>query len=125
MTLIKHHAVQQKGFFLWVLSSPSEVAANGVDIYHKLLYHLCGEHIDYALNLTLQVLPSAEPKVPPEGFFFKVVEQANAIFHLLEKHFTDCVIGLVAASPVYAECVRKKKEVMSMMESKLDSGIDR
>ncbi|KAK2552863.1 Exocyst complex component 5 [Acropora cervicornis] len=78
------------------LSSPSEVAANGVDIYHKLLYHLCGEHIDYALNLTLQVLPSAEPKVPPEGFFFKVVEQANAIFHLLEKHFTDCVIGLVA-----------------------------
>lgn len=107
------------------LSSPSEVAANGVDIYHKLLYHLCGEHIDYALNLTLQVLPSAEPKVPPEGFFFKVVEQANAIFHLLEKHFTDCVIGLVAASPVYAECVRKKKEVMNMMESKLDSGIDR
>lgn len=29
------------------------------------------------------------------------------------------------SSPVYAECVRKKKEVMNMMESKLDSGIDR
>ena len=41
-------------------------------------------------------LPPAEPKSPPEGLFFKVVEQANAIFHLLEKHFTDCVIGLVA-----------------------------
>lgn len=108
-----------------LLSSPSDVAASGVDIYHKLLYHLCIEHIDYALNLTLQALPSADPKLPPEGLFFKVVEQANAIFHLLEKHFTDCVIGLVASSPVYAECVRKKKEVMNMMESKLDSGIDR
>ena len=40
--------------FSYKLSTPSEVAANGVDIYHKLLYHLCGEHIDYALNLTLQ-----------------------------------------------------------------------
>lgn len=29
------------------------------------------------------------------------------------------------SSPVYADCVRKKKEVMGMMESKLDSGIDR
>ena len=44
----------------------------------------------------LLALPSAEPKSPPESLFFKVVEQANAIFHLLEKHFTDCVIGLVA-----------------------------
>lgn len=108
-----------------LLSSPSDVAANGVEIYHKLLYHLCIEHIDYALNLTLQALPPPEPKFPPDGQFFKVVEQANAIFHLLEKHFTDSVIGLVAASPVYAECVRKKKENMNMMESKLDSGIDR
>lgn len=41
-------------------------------------------------------LSSAEPKSSPESLFFKVVEQANAIFHLLEKHFTDCVIGLVA-----------------------------
>lgn len=108
-----------------LLSSPSDVATNGVEIYLKLLYHLCIEHIDYALNMTLQALPSAEPKSSPESLFFKVVEQANAIFHLLEKHFTDCVIGLVASSPVYAECVRKKKEVMNMMESKLDSGIDR
>ena len=44
----------------------------------------------------LLALPSAEPKSPPESLFFKVVEQANAIFHLLEKHFTDYVIGLVA-----------------------------
>lgn len=29
------------------------------------------------------------------------------------------------SSPVYADCVRKKKDVMGMMESKLDSGIDR
>ncbi|KAJ7390525.1 Exocyst complex component 5 [Desmophyllum pertusum] len=108
-----------------LLSTPSDMAANGVEIYLKLLYHLCIEHIDYALNMTLQALPSAEPKTPPESLFFKVSEQANAIFHLLEKHFTDCVIGLVASSPVYAECVRKKKEVMGMMESKLDSGIDR
>ena len=41
-------------------------------------------------------IPSAEPKAPPESLFFKVSEQANAIFHLFEKHFTDCVIGLVA-----------------------------
>ena len=44
----------------------------------------------------LIALPPAEPKSPPESLFFKVSEQANAIFHLLEKHFTDCVIGLVA-----------------------------
>lgn len=30
------------------------MAANGVEIYLKLLYHLCIEHIDYALNVTLQ-----------------------------------------------------------------------
>ena len=35
------------------------------------------------------------------------------------------IIVVYRASPVYADCVRKKKEIMSMMESKLDSGIDR
>lgn len=30
------------------------MATNGVEIYLKLLYHLCIEHIDYALNMTLQ-----------------------------------------------------------------------
>lgn len=108
-----------------LLSSPSDIAANGVKIYAKLLIHLCTEHIDYALNVTLQALPPPEPKSPPESLFFKVSEQANAIFHLLEKHFTDCVIGLIASSPVYADCVHRKKEIMGMMESKLDSGIDR
>ena len=44
----------------------------------------------------LIALPPAEPKSPPESLFFKVSELANANFHLLEKHFTDCVIGLVA-----------------------------
>ncbi|XP_015776184.1 PREDICTED: exocyst complex component 5-like [Acropora digitifera] len=111
---------------LWLQHSSFETVRKiSKHINDYLLY--CSNRFSFSLLvfMLLLVLPSAEPKVPPEGFFFKVVEQANAIFHLLEKHFTDCVIGLVAASPVYAECVRKKKEVMSMMESKLDSGIDR
>lgn len=30
------------------------MATNGVEVYLKLLYNLCIEHIDYALNMTLQ-----------------------------------------------------------------------
>ncbi|EDO25834.1 predicted protein [Nematostella vectensis] len=70
-------------------------------------------------------LPPADPRSPVETVFFDVVDQANAIFHLLEKHFTDAIIRLVGSTPVYAECVRKKKEGMEMMETKLDSGLDR
>ncbi|XP_048583321.1 exocyst complex component 5 [Nematostella vectensis] len=108
-----------------MLSSASEMASNAFAIYQKLLDHLCAEHIDYALDMAIHNLPPADPRSPVETVFFDVVDQANAIFHLLEKHFTDAIIRLVGSTPVYAECVRKKKEGMEMMETKLDSGLDR
>ena len=82
---------------LWLQHSSFETVRKiSKHINDYLLY--CSNRFSFSLLvfMLLLVLPSAEPKVPPEGFFFKVVEQANAIFHLLEKHFTDCVIGLVA-----------------------------
>ena len=82
---------------LWLQHSSFETVRKvSKHINDYLLY--CSNRFSFCLLvfMLLLVLPSAEPKVPPEGFFFKVVEQANAIFHLLEKHFTDCVIGLVA-----------------------------
>ncbi|XP_031564159.1 exocyst complex component 5-like [Actinia tenebrosa] len=108
-----------------LLSNPSDLASNAYAIYQKLLDNLCIDHIDYALDLALQGLPPPDPRSEVDTVYFEVVDQANGIFHLLEKHFTDCIIRLVGSSPVYSECVRRKKEVMEIMESKLDTGIDR
>lgn len=108
-----------------LLCKSSELPSCVFKIYSILLNSLCHEHLDYALDMGLQNLPAPEPKSIPNSRFLEVVDQANAIFHLLEKHFSDVIIRLVGSSPVYSQCIRVKKGVMEEMENKLDNGMDR
>ncbi len=40
-------------------------------------------------------IPLADPKSQPEIYFFDVVGQANTMFHLFEKQFSDHLIPLI------------------------------
>uniref|UniRef100_A0A3Q3IXZ8 Exocyst complex component 5 n=1 Tax=Monopterus albus TaxID=43700 RepID=A0A3Q3IXZ8_MONAL len=90
------------------LSDPSDLPKNAFSIFLLLVEHLCVEHIDYALEIGLSAIPSA-----------------NSIFHLFDKQFNDQLMPLISSSPKLAECLQKKKEVIEQMEVKLDTGIDR
>ncbi|KAK3746309.1 hypothetical protein QZH41_015392, partial [Actinostola sp. cb2023] len=78
---------------------PRNCPTNAYAIYQKLLDHLCIDHIDYALDMALQGLPPPDPRGHVDTVYFDVLDQANGIFHLLEKHFTDCIIRLVGMLP--------------------------
>ena len=75
--------------------SQSNQAENAALIFDTLVDYLCSEHIDYALEIGLQGIASHEPKVQPQTYFFDIGSQANAIFHLLEKQFSDVLVPLI------------------------------
>uniref|UniRef100_A0A665WWR7 Exocyst complex component 5 n=1 Tax=Echeneis naucrates TaxID=173247 RepID=A0A665WWR7_ECHNA len=106
------------------LSDPSDLPKNAFSIFLLLVDHLCVEHIDYALEIGLSAIPSADAK-NANLYFLDVVQQANSIFHLFDKQFNDQLMPLISSSPKLAECLHKKKEVIEQMEVKLDTGIDR
>ncbi|KAG8234088.1 hypothetical protein J437_LFUL014617 [Ladona fulva] len=109
-----------------MLSRPSELPGNAVQIFDSLLHYLVEEHVDYALELGLQSVPIPETKTTqPQLFFFDVVRQCNAIIHLLEKQCTDSVLPLVVSTPKHEDCLFKKKFVLEQIEMKLDTGLDR
>lgn len=106
------------------LSDQSDLPKNAVKIFYILVDFLCVEHIDYALELGLSAIPSPDAK-NANLYFLDVVQQANTVFHLFDKQFSDHLMPLVSASPKLTECLQKKKEVIEQMELKLDNGIDR
>jgi len=106
-------------------SNSTQLPLNALLIFDVMTQFLCVEHIDYALELGSLTIPPFDSKVEPELTFFDVVGQANAIFHLLEKQFSDCVVPLVIGSPQHSEALQRKRRVMHEMESKLDNGLDR
>uniref|UniRef100_A0A7N6AZ88 Exocyst complex component 5 n=1 Tax=Anabas testudineus TaxID=64144 RepID=A0A7N6AZ88_ANATE len=106
------------------LSDPSDLPKNAFSIFLLLVEHLCVDHIDYALEIGLSAIPSADAK-NANLYFLDVVQQANSIFHLFDKQFNDQLMPLISSSPKLAECLHKKKEVIEQMEVKLDTGIDR
>ncbi|XP_070578409.1 exocyst complex component 5-like [Ptychodera flava] len=108
-----------------LLSSQSELPNNAASIFSILVENLCYEHIDYALDIGLQGIPPQDPKTPPKVYFFDVVGEANAIFHLLERQFSDTLVPLINTSPKHTECVQKKREIMEQIEAKIDTGLDR
>lgn len=108
-----------------MLSRQSDLPGSAVQIFYILLQHLCVDHIDYAIELGLQGIPSSEPKSPPEIYYFDVVRQSNAIYHLLEKQFADTLVPLVVSTPKHGHCLQKKKALMEQMELKLHNGLER
>uniref|UniRef100_A0A8B9LUA3 Exocyst complex component 5 n=1 Tax=Astyanax mexicanus TaxID=7994 RepID=A0A8B9LUA3_ASTMX len=106
------------------LSDPADLPKNAYSIFLLLVEHLCVDHIDYALEIGLSAIPSADAK-NANLYFLDVVQQANTIFHLFDKQFNDHLMPLISSSPKLTECLQKKKEVIEQMEVKLDTGIDR
>ncbi|XP_076028740.1 exocyst complex component Sec10 [Oratosquilla oratoria] len=108
-----------------MLSTPSDVQNNAVQIFDLLVKALLLDHVDYAIELGLQAIPSGEVKAPPEISFFEVVHQSNSMVHLLEKLFHDSLVPLVISTPKHGDCLQKKKQLQVSVEQKLDLGLDR
>jgi len=108
-----------------LLSKRHEIDNDAARLFELLVQYLCLEHIDYAVDLGLQAIPLADPKSQPEIYFIEVVGQANTIFHLFEKQFTDFLVPLVSGTSKHSECLQRKREIMEAMENKLDIGLDR
>ncbi|XP_022101262.1 exocyst complex component 5-like isoform X2 [Acanthaster planci] len=108
-----------------LLSSQSDLSAHAITIFDILIEYLCTEHIEYALEIGLQGIPTSEPKNPPQTYFFNIAGEANAIFHLLEKQFSDVLVPLVSSLPAHSDCVQKKKQITEQLESKIETGLDR
>lgn len=109
-----------------LLSKPTELASNAVQLLEVLLNCIIIDHVDYAVELALQAVPIPESKSQAQRiYFFDVVRQANTIVHLLEKHFNDSALPLIISTPKHVECLVKKKFWLAQLEQKLDVGIDR
>uniref|UniRef100_A0A8C7R2G2 Exocyst complex component 5 n=1 Tax=Oncorhynchus mykiss TaxID=8022 RepID=A0A8C7R2G2_ONCMY len=80
------------------LSDPSDLPKNAFSIFLLLVEHLCVDHIDYALEIGLSAIPSADAK-NANLYFLDVVQQANTIFHLFDKQFNDHLM------PLISECI--------------------
>lgn len=115
----------KQAFIRCQLLSQSNQAENAALVFDTLVDYLCSEHIDYALEIGLQGIASHEPKVQPHTYFFDIGSQANAIFHLLERQFSDILVPLISASPIHSECVMKKRNLMEQMEVKVELGLDK
>jgi len=107
------------------LSSSSALPENATQIFDILLDYLCIQHIEYAVDYGHMMIPTADPKSKPNIYFLDVVQQANTIFHLFEKQFSDTLLPLVNNSKKYSECNQKKKKVHERLDSQLDSGINK
>lgn len=106
------------------LSSRHDMAGNASRIFDLLIKYLCIEHVNYAMEIGLlgmlksvsQTLsnalvtllkhwvtrkvwcvgiPLGEPRVEPETHFLTAMCQANSVFHLFEKQFTDSLLPLI------------------------------
>lgn len=108
------------------LSKPNE-AENAVEIFDVQLQHLCIEHLDYAIELSKELL-NLEQKSQPDLRFFDTIRQCNAICHLIEKQFIDCVrpqVTKTESKKCFAECVKRKRQVLDQLEFKLNDGLER
>ncbi|XP_048126839.1 exocyst complex component 5 isoform X2 [Alosa alosa] len=76
------------------LSDPADLPRNAFCIFLLLVDHLCVDHIDYALEIGLSAIPSADAK-NANLYFLDVVQQANTIFHLFDKQFNDHLMPLI------------------------------
>ncbi|KAH1007040.1 hypothetical protein HUJ04_004322 [Dendroctonus ponderosae] len=109
-----------------LLSRPEDKSSNASKILTTLVNSLLIEHVDYAVELGLHAIPVVEgAKNPPVLYFFTIVHQCNNITHLVEKQFMDLVLPLITNTPVYNECIQKKKFVLEDMERKVNLGLDR
>lgn len=108
------------------LSKPNE-AENALEIFDIQLQYLCIDHLDYAIELCKEMM-NLELKSQPDLRFFDIIRQCNAICHLIEKQFIDCVqpqVTKTESKKCYAECVKRKRQVLDQLEFKLNDGLEK
>ena len=108
------------------LSKPNE-AENAVEIFDVCLQHLCIEHLDYAIELSIELM-NLEQKSQPDLRFFYIVRQCNEMCHLIEKQFIDSVLPQMSkpeSKKCYSECVKRKFQVLDQLEMKLNEGLEK
>ncbi|CAL4063422.1 unnamed protein product [Meganyctiphanes norvegica] len=108
-----------------MLSSQSDVHNNAVQIFDLLTKALLEDHVDYAIELGLQVIPLGEVRSAVDLSFFEVIHQGSSMMNLLDKLFNDCLVPLVISTPKHGDCLQKKKQQQMYLEQKLDSGLDK
>lgn len=108
-----------------VLSKDTEVAANVVRLADLLLRYLMHEHVDYALDVGLHVIPIGESRSVPQIYFFEVIQKCNTIVLLLEKLYTASIVPCVRDTDRFADCMAKKRIQLDQIEARLDTGLDR
>lgn len=74
---------------------PEDVKKIASSLFDLLLTYLYNEHVDYAIELALTCISTAEPKAEPPSNFFSVVQQTAAITHLFVKQFDDSIHPLI------------------------------
>ncbi|XP_041947683.1 exocyst complex component 5 isoform X2 [Alosa sapidissima] len=98
------------------LSDPADLPRNAFCIFLLLVDHLCVDHIDYALEIGLSAIPSADAK-NANLYFLDVVQQANTIFHLFDKQFNDHLMPLIRT----LKCmVGQMKHILATEQRKTD-----
>lgn len=108
------------------LSKPHE-AENAVKIFDVCIERLCIEHLHYAIEFSIEMM-NLEQKFQPDLRFFDIVRQCNAICHLIEKQFIECVLPQVSrpdSKRYYTECVKRKLQVLDQLEQKLNEGLEK
>jgi hypothetical protein len=103
------------------LSRSQELSQNALTLFEIETHFLVVEHLDYALEVALQSI--AETKSQPELQFLDCVRQCNAICHLMEKQFVDCVLPLVVSTAKHGECLKRKRELSDGLETKVNAGL--
>lgn len=107
------------------LSQENDLPRNISRLSDILLQHLMKDHVDYAINLGLNAIPTTDSKAFPQPNFLEVVQKTNTIVHLLEKIYAASIVPCVVSTSYYSECTRSKEKVLETIELKLDTGLDR
>uniref|UniRef100_A0AC35FQM4 Exocyst complex component 5 n=1 Tax=Panagrolaimus sp. PS1159 TaxID=55785 RepID=A0AC35FQM4_9BILA len=109
-----------------------EIAKMAATIFGLLLNYLYTEHVDYAIELALTGISTAEPKSEPPSNFFGVVQQTAAITHLFVKQFDDSIHPLVKETSLENEVIKKQNEVIKKrdatlqhVENRINIGLER
>uniref|UniRef100_A0A8C4R944 Exocyst complex component 5 n=1 Tax=Eptatretus burgeri TaxID=7764 RepID=A0A8C4R944_EPTBU len=98
------------------LSDQSDLPRNAVRIFNIVVEYLCSEHMDYALELGLLAIPSPDSR-NTSLYFLDVVHQANTIFHLFDKQFSDHLMPLIRT----LNCmVGQMKQILNAEQRKTD-----
>uniref|UniRef100_A0A914YTC5 Exocyst complex component 5 n=1 Tax=Panagrolaimus superbus TaxID=310955 RepID=A0A914YTC5_9BILA len=102
-----------------------EIAKMASTIFGLLLNYLYTEHVDYAIELALTGISTAEPKAEPPSNFFGVVQQTAAITHLFVKQFDDSIHPLVKETSLENEVIKKRDATLQHVENRINIGLER